>query len=240
MSTIPTELDLQSTIRPGLDILANEIVIALKKRTRFQANSKIYKPGLLLNKPEMSLLDYELMACEHNHAELGRYTFAAQDAFTDVSAVKPVIQRQVPVSALRAKPASAGDRIKTFYCNWVSKACSAGENSDNYGEAVTTDVVALLAIMERVNLGKAVAESKFLERPEEFVATGGDRDEMLKFIVRSDREQQVYDIAGKLAQNYDLPVEHTLDVFRFMIKTTIDIEVDYLRLRIDTYNNDHH
>lgn len=232
VATQHPELDLQTTIRPGLDILANEIVIALKKRTRFVSNEAVYQPGLVKEQPATSLLDYELVACERNHAELGRYTFAAQDAYTDVSGIEPIIQRAAPTSVLRAMPSGVGNRIMEFYGDWIEAACVQGDDSRTYGETVTTDVLALLAIMERVNLGKAVAESKFLDMPDKFKATEGDRDAMLAYIVRSDREEQVLKIAAQLADNYDLPAEHAVSVFRFMIDVTVDIEVDYLRLRI--------
>lgn len=232
VATPNKELDLQTTIRPGLDILANEIVIALKKRTRFVCNDAVYQPGLVQNHASTSLLQYELSACEKNHAELGRYTFAAQDAYTDVSGIEPIIKRTAPTSVLRVMPSGVGDRVMEFYADWVKAACKPGDDSNTYGETVTTDVLALLAIMERVNLGKAVAESKFLEMPDKFKATDGDRDAMLAYIVRSDREKQVLEIAAKLAENYDLPAEHVVSVFRFMIDVTVDIEVDYLRLRI--------
>ena len=74
------ELNLKLSIRPGLDILANEIVIALKKRTRFPTNGPVYSPGLVVPAPGQSLLRYELGRVESIHAELGRYTFASQKA----------------------------------------------------------------------------------------------------------------------------------------------------------------
>lgn len=226
------ELDLNSTIRPGLDILANEIVIALKKRTRFVTNKAVYEPGLVVAQPDTTLLDYELKASERLHAELGRYTFAAQDAFTDISSVKPVIKRKAPVSVLRVMPSGVGSRIKQFYHQWLMAACETGDDPLTYGECVTSDVLALLAIMERVNLGKAVAESKLLERPQDFIDTDGDRNAMLKYIVREGREKDVLQMATRLAEQYDLPAEHATSVFEFMIQTTIDIELDYLQLRI--------
>ena len=64
-------LDLKSSIRPGLDILGNEIIIALKKRSRLPANPQIYAPGLVRGQPDTSLLDYELARVERVHAELG-------------------------------------------------------------------------------------------------------------------------------------------------------------------------
>lgn len=226
------DLDLTGTIRPGLDILANEIVVALKKRTRFPRNPAVYSPGLVLNQPSISLLQHVLYRQEQCHAELERYTFAMQDAFTDISDVEPVIQRDIPKSPVLAIPSGAGPRIIKFYQEWVTLACAEGENASTYGEAVTSDVNALLAIMERVNLGKSVAEAKFLEMPQRFIDTGGDRDAMLELIVRSDREVKVLELAKNLANHYELAADHTVDVFNFMIATTIDIEVDYLRLRI--------
>ncbi|MFK7891003.1 MAG: hypothetical protein AB8B63_09345 [Granulosicoccus sp.] len=225
-------LDLAGKIRPGLDILANEIVIALKKRTRFPTNAAVYIPGLVLSQPAKSLLEVVLNDVESCHASLGRYTFAEQEAFTPISGVMSIIQREPTDSPLYPMASNAGEKIIGFYRQWLTRACVAGEDTDTYGQTATSDVDALLAIMERVNLGKPVAEAKFLEQPEAFVNTAGDRDAMLDLLVKKDREAQVLELAVNLAQRYDLPEEHAVDVFNFMIKTTIDIEIDYLRMRI--------
>jgi len=226
------QLDLASKIRPGLDILANEIVIALKKRTRFPVNAPVYEAGLVLSSPTVSLLDHALNGIEKCHAELGRYTFAAQEAFTSASDIAPVIDRPVPQSPLHPMKSDVGERIVQFYQHWINKACDAGNDTDTYGETVTADVSALLAIMERVNLGKPVAEAKYLEQPDAFNNTEGDKDAMLSLLVKKDREAKVLELAANLAKRYDLPEVHAIDTFNFMIETTIDIEIDYLRMRI--------
>ena len=226
------DLDLQGTIRPGLDILANEIVIGLKKRSRFVTNSPVYVPGLVISQPDTSLLMYELSRIEQCHAELGRYSFAAQDAYTDVSGVDNVLDRTAPESPVHQMASGVGQRIIEFYLGWIRTNCEDAVESTTYGETVTADVTALLAIMERVNLGKQVAESKFTELTDEFVATNGDRDAMLSLIVRKDRERSVIELAENLARHYDLPEEASVSVFKFMIEVTVDIEVDYLRMRL--------
>ncbi len=231
MTTHP-DLDLNKTIRPGLDILANEIVIGLKKRTRFKANTKVYEPGLVITNADISLLDYELAKVEQCHAELGRYAFATQDAFSDVSQISNVIDRTAPESPVQKMASGVGVRLIDFYRSWTSKTCPPGEDSNTFGETVTADVSALLAIMERVNLGKLVAESKLTEMPDAFIATGGDRQGMLDLIVRKDREGKVIELAEALALHYDLDKQHAVDVFKFMIEVTVDIEVDYLRMRL--------
>ena len=225
-------LDLAGTIRPGLDILANEIVIALKKRTRFVTNEPVYRGGLLASDPDISLLHHVLGRVESCHAELGRYTFAAQDAFTAVENIAPIINRPPPDSPLHAMKSEVGNQIITFYHQWTKQACEYGEDTDTYGETATSDVVALMAIMERVNLGKSVAEAKFTEQPEAFVATSGEKDGLLSLLVKKDREAQVLELADNLALRYDLPSEHVVSVFSFMISMTIDIEINYLRMRI--------
>ncbi len=231
MTTHP-DLDLNKTIRPGLDILANEIVIGLKKRTRFKVNKAVYQPGLVIDNPTISLLDYELAKIEQCHAELGRYAFATQDAFSDVSQIGNAINRQAPTSPVKKMASGVGPRLIDFYRDWIQRACPDGEDTNTFGETVTADVSALLAIMERVNLGKLVAESKFTEMPEAFIATKGDREGMLELIVRKDREGKVIELAEALASHYDLDKQHAIDVFKFMIEVTVDIEVDYLRMRL--------
>lgn len=226
------DLDLAGTIRPGLDILANEIVIALKKRTRFPQNLPIYEVGLVMGDSGHSLLEHSLGSIERSHAELGRYTFATQEAFTDVSGVVPIIKREPPRSPIRSMTTRVGPRLLDFYRGWVADACPAGDDSSTYGETVTADVAALLNIMERVNLGKPVAESKFRDHRDVMIASGGDRDTLLKYIVRADREQAVLQMADRLANRYELPAGSVRAVFAFMIETTVDIEIDYLRQRI--------
>lgn len=228
----PVDLDLARTIRPGLDILAHEIVIALKKRTRFPVNAPVYRPGLVANDERRSLLDHSLAGVERLHAELGRYTFAAQDAFSDVAQVQPIIRRAPPVNAVRVMPSRMGPRVLDFYREWLERACRDGDEPATYGETVTADVNALLSIMERVNLGKPVAESKFRELEAEFRATGGERDAMLALIVRPERETRVLELAERLAERYELRVDDGRAVFEFMIATTIDIEIDYLQQRL--------
>lgn len=227
------DLDLTGTIRPGLDILANEIVIALKKRSRFAQNPAVYRAGLVRGNPTVSLLDHTLESVERVHASLGRYTFATQDAFTDVSTVNPVILREPPTSGVHDIAVPVGSRIRDFYLQWIERSCRQGTEPDTYGETVTADTVALMAILERVNLGKPVAESKYQDLTRQFRECAGDRECMRTLLVRRDREHAVIDLAARLAERYELPADAVVPVFEFMIETTVDIELDYLEVRLD-------
>ena len=226
------DLDLEHSLRPGLDILANEIVIALKKRTRFPHNRRIYAPGLVRSHPELSLLDYELAKIERAHAELGRYTYPSQEAFTPVVDVQPVIERRRPESPILAMDSRMGPKLLDFYCNWIETGCAPGDDSDSYGETVTADVDALLCMLERVNLGKYVAESKLVAAPDAFRAAAGDHARIRSLLVHADRERQVYTLARSLADHYDFDAQQAVAVFQWMIETTIDIEIAYVERRI--------
>ena len=226
-------LDLQHSIRPGLDILANEIVISMKKRTRFKQNPEVYAAGLVYRLPTQTLLRYELGRVEQVHAELGRFSYADQEPFTDVTNVPLVIARDSPPSPIKHMRSHVGDRIIEFYTNWVSGGCEPGSDSDTFGETVTADVVALLLIMERINLGKYVAESKYLASPEPFHEAGYDRDAILDLILVKAREGQVFEIARQLAEHYEFSADAAVALFEFMVTVTKDVEVDYIRQRLD-------
>ena len=224
-------LDLDQSLRPGLDLLANELVIALKKRTRFPRNPEIYRPGLVRTAPDETLLDYELARIERLHAELGRYTFASQEAFSEVSGVEPIIVRGPPPSPIAAMASGVADRVRAFYLRWVERGCAAGSDPNTYGETVITDVEALIHMLERVNLGKFVAESKFGELEAQFREASDDVEAIKALLVRKSREEQVHELARRLASHYALEVELVQEVFTWMIGTTIDIEVAYIQMR---------
>jgi len=121
------------------------------------------------------------------------------------------------------------------HLSWISQHCEDADNPGTYGETVTADVAALLAMMERVNLGKQVAESKFIELTDDFVATGGEREAMIKLIVRKDREKKVIELSRNLASHYELEESAAVSVFEFMIDVTVDIEIDYLQMRLQEH-----
>lgn len=225
-------LDLTGALRPGLDLLANEILIALKKRSRLPHNPEVYEPGLVRAAPGATLLDHVLGRVERLHAALGRYTFASQESFTKVSEVAPVVLRAPPPRPVAPMQSGAGTKVKSFYLGWVKRGCRAGSDPNTYGETVTADVEALLCMLERVNLGKFVAESKFAELGARLRDAGDDPEAIRALLVHQGREAQVHDLARRLAAHYEFDAGQALEIFRWMIETTTDIEVAYVRMRI--------
>jgi len=225
-------LDLDGAIRPGLDILANEIIIALKKRSRFKQNLEVYRPGLVIGHPGLSLLEYELGRVEQVHAELGRYMYATQEAFTDVGRVKPVIHRTPPESPVRDIPSQAGERIIRYYRGWIEESLEPGTDSDTFGETVTADVAALQGISERITLGTYVAEYKIRQSRDAYQECSGDVERIRALVVNKERERKVLDVASQLAEHYQFDAEQARRFFQWMIEVTVDVEIHYIQERI--------
>ena len=227
------ELDLDGAIRPGLDILGNEIIIALKKRSRFKQNLEVYRPGLVLDHPELSLLEYELRRVEEVHAELGRYAYASQESFTELGPVKPIIKRPPPENPVQDIPSRVGGQIIQYYLGWIEECLEAGSDSDTFGETVTADVAALQGISERVNVGKYVAEYKFQQNPQAFRQAQGDPGALRRLVVNEEREKRVIDVGRQLAEHYGFDAEQACRIFRWKIQLTTDLEINYLQKRIE-------
>ena len=224
-------LDLEGRLRPGLDILATEIILALKKRARYKRNPEIYAPGLVIGHPHISLLQYELNRMERIHAELGRYTFASQQPFTDVGDVQLIIKRETPASPIQAFRNNIGEAVIRHYLEWIDAYLEPGSDSDTFGEVVTTDVAALLDIFERINLGMFVAESKFQSTPEAYLEAKGDEDTIRNLLVNKEREAKVIELAARLATHYEFDPDQARHVFGWMIDCTVIVEIRYLQAR---------
>lgn len=226
------DLDLQHTLRPGLDILANEIIISLKKRMRYKQNLPIYEPGLVKDHPDLSLLEYELARVEGLHAELGRYTYSDQESYTDVSKIPLIILRDAPPSPIHNIPTDMGKNTIDFYIQWIKKACPEGTDSDRFGESVTTDVANLLNLLERITLGKFVAESKFQKESEALKKTNGEYGAIENLIKHPEREDEVLRMVSQLARHYEFNEKDAIHVFEWLIHATVDVQVRYIQNRL--------
>jgi len=225
------ELDLEKELRPKLEILGNEIIISLKKRLRYKQNLEIYSPGLVVDHPKLSLLEYELGRVEEIHAELGRYTYADQEAFTDVNAANLIIKRPAPPCPIFNFPTGLGPEIVRFYIQWAMDFCKPGADSDTYGETVTADAVSLLNIYERITLGKYVAEKKYQMNTEGFRAADGAPG-IERLLVDSEREAQVIEKAAQLAGHHEFDAGQARHVFGWLIRMTLRVEVQYIIKRL--------
>ena len=229
---VDARLDLSNKLRPGLDLLGNEIIIALKKRTRFPQNLEIYVPGLVVGHPDVPLLDFELGRTERFHAELGRYAYTRYDSFSDVGDVPLVIKRPPPQSPTHNYPTGMGPEIRAHYVEWIGSGCQPGSDSDTWGESVSADVADMMDLTERITMGKSVAEYKFPSDKQAYLETCGDATRMEALLVNRERESEVIAQSRRLALMYEFDPEQAAAIFQWIIRTTIRVEIMYLQARI--------
>ena len=167
------------------------------------------------------------------HAELGRYTYSDQESYTDVTGIPLIIKRESPPSPIDNIPTGKAEAVISFYTGWIQSYCAPGTDSDTFGESVTSDVANLMNLLERITLGKFVAESKFQKEEDNFRKTGGDTDQIRTMITHPEREEQVLIMAGKLAEHYEFDVSEARKIFLWLIKTTVDVQVKYILHRME-------
>jgi len=231
-SGVDDRLDLSSKLRPGLDLLGNEIIIAQKKRSRFPQNQEIYVPGLVNGHPDVPLLDFELGRTERFHAQLGRYAYTQYDSFSDVGDVPLIIKRPPPESPTHDYPTGMGPEIRTHYLDWIKSGCQPGSDSDTWGESVSADVAVMMRLAERITMGKSVAEYKFQADQQAYLDTSGDAARVEALLVNRQRESEVIAQARRLALMYEFDPEQAASMFQWIILTTVRVEVSYLQARI--------
>ena len=103
-------LDLKSSIRPGLDILATKL-LSRSKSVRAANKSKSMR-RVWCGATGTSLLDYELARVERVHA-VGRYTYIT-GVFHRRQRCHPVIERAVPPSPIQAMASNVGPRVASI------------------------------------------------------------------------------------------------------------------------------
>ncbi len=86
-----------------------------------------------------------------------------------------------------------------------------------------------MTLMERVYQGTLVAEHKYKANPQKFHAAGLDDDDMKELLRRKEREVEIIEKVRRSAETYSLPKDKIEELFKWIIETTIQLEVDYIR-----------
>ncbi len=149
-------------IRIRLDMMADGIVSGLKNRSTFPCNYSVYVKDAveIIGEKGISFFDLALRDREISHARLGRYAFPDQFPLTcDLPEPKTHINKQIsPIKIIHID--NIKDRLLRFYIGSLDLICEKGEDKNKFGQTVDCDVQNILAINERVNSGRFVAEAK--------------------------------------------------------------------------------
>ena len=152
---------------------------------QFPLNPTIYQPGgVKIPESTLSLFDWMLREQERLQSLVRRYQSPDEYPFFPDVLQAPILQPLHYPKILHPNDVDVNADIKDRYITKVlPRICKQfgredrGESQENYGSAATCDVMCLQALSRRIHFGKFVAESKFQQETQRFVALITEKDE---------------------------------------------------------------
>jgi len=216
--------------RDKIDLFTDKIIDGIKFRQKyFPLNSIIYQKDAIPIKGRtgISLFEYSIEGLEEYHAKLGRFLFPDQRTMTNIS-IESRVERIVPASKVHKREINALKEIILVYPEFAKKLYLPGDNPEIYGETAYRDAdIASFLLSSRMCLGTEVAESKSTEDPS-ILELEKDSD-IIEKLRRPEREKLVLGKARAIARGSGLDLDVIEELFKWMISTTIKVEVEYLR-----------
>jgi len=221
------ELNLKE-LRIKLDQLTERTISRLKDRSRCKLNAKVYQKNVLpiKNRKNISFFEFALEGLENYHASLGRYKFPDQYPIFHPR-LMTAVKRKIPFSPVVKVKIDFSKEIIKFHLNSLKKFCALGDDSSVYGETVYCDADIIELLNERINLGRFIAQVKLKNG---FLLQGIKSKKQLEKRLRNlKREKEIIKKAKEIARKYTFPTKITEEYFRWIIKETIKIEIEYLK-----------
>lgn len=215
--------------RGNIDRMTNRIMPRLRDRTLFKQNLEVYQPGAIEvnGRSELSLLEYSIEGLETYHAYLGRYDYPDQFPVLGHNLPKAGVKRKVEPLSPRLE-INVTPKLIEFYKGLVNKYCEPGEDSSTYGETAYVDADIIQMMHERVHIGRKVADAKSDQDPT-LLEMSADREYIVSKLQRKDREEQILkDVRLRAGDLYHIEPDMAEEALRWMIGTTLELEVDYI------------
>ena len=213
-----------TAVRQRLTKMTDRILMRLHDRAGFPLNRAVYTPGAIAipGRRDVSLLDFAIEGLEAYHASLGRFEFPDQFALSAAGRPRsPSPDERVQIE-LREK-------LERFYVGeLLPRLCSPADDPNCYGETAYCDADLLALLHERLHVGRDVARAK-VEREPELWGVVADEDEIRERLTDRPREEAVIADAMKAAERYALDGSLVQFLFRWVIDTTLELEVEYLK-----------
>ncbi|KAE8036866.1 hypothetical protein FH972_009499 [Carpinus fangiana] len=268
LSNPSAALDLNN-IRFQLIRLEDTITFHLIERVQFPLNPTVYTTGAIpglhptfptkggsTSEGSLSLLDWNLREQERLQSLIRRYQSPDEYPFFPDALQTPILPPIQYPRILHPNDVNINAKLKEKYTNEIMPAACAQygrperpEAQENFGSAVTCDVMCLQALSRRIHFGKFVAESKFQKETDRFVALikAEDRIGIDAAITDAKVEQKVLERLRLKANTYgkdpaglaeETPVKVNADAVvsmykDYVIPLTKEVEVEYLMQRLN-------
>ena len=198
------------SIRSTLIRQEETIIFSLIERAQYRRNFDIYNPKKLnlenVYGSPLSFLEWMLIETEKLHSKVRRYTSPEEHPFFGPLLPPPVIDELdfpdllgVDKDEVNVNP----EVLRWYVEKIIRQLCNSGDD-EQHGSTVLCDINALQALSRRVHLGKFVAESKYLQSPEEYnrMVQAGDVMGILKMLTNKEVERGVIRRAFLKASQY--------------------------------------
>lgn len=248
-----TVLDLNN-IRSALVRMEETIVFALIERSQFYSSPSVYEPKKYIPEFDGSMLDWMLLELEKIHSQVRRYEAPDETPFFPDQLLPTILPptNYAKVLASYSAEINVNKEIKEFYVNDIVPkiSCQEGEQPENLGSVLTSDVECLQLISRRIHFGKFVAEAKYqgdkekykqlilskdIPGIEESITNKAVEDKILERLVIK-AESYGTDPSLKYSQNMQSKVDPQViaQLYKeYIIPLTKKVEVDYLLRRLE-------
>ena len=193
--------------------------------------------GVKIPNSSLSLFDWMLREQERLQSLVRRYESPDEYPFFPDVLQKPILQPLNYPKILHPNEVDVNKDVKERYISVVlPRVCKQfgrqdrGESLENYGSAATCDVSCLQALSRRIHFGKFVAESKFQQETEKFVALikAEDREGIDAAITNAVVERKVLERLRLKAKTYG--TDPSLDADN-QVKINVDAVVAMYKVR---------
>ncbi|CAN1146247.1 Chorismate mutase 1, chloroplastic [Linum perenne] len=161
------------SVRRSLIRQEDSIIYGLLERSQYCHNADTYNPDAFsMDDFHGSLVEYMVKETEKLHAKVGRYRSPDEHPFFPNDLPEPLLPPMQYPKVLHdiADSVNINSTIWGMYFNdLLPRLVKAGDDG-NCGSTAVCDTICVQALSKRIHYGKYVAESKFRENPNEYIA----------------------------------------------------------------------
>ncbi|WVZ68726.1 hypothetical protein U9M48_017629 [Paspalum notatum var. saurae] len=161
------------SIRHSLIRLEDSIIFGLLERAQFRYNADTYDSNAFhMDGFDGSLVEYMVRETEKLHAQVGRYKSPDEHPFFPEDLPEPRLPPMQYPTVLHpiADSININQEIWKMYFDELLPRLVKEGSDGNSGSSAVCDTTCLQALSKRIHYGKFVAEAKFQESPEAYMA----------------------------------------------------------------------
>lgn len=236
-------------LRELIDYLSKNVINSVHERSKLKRNDYLYSPISIDKKS--SFLEYALHKKEAYYASIGRYMHNLEFSITSEEPSEDSIFKGLSLKDKKiAVDIDVPDLLIKYEEKVIKPFCKEGEDNGRAGQIVDIDTNVLQNLHRRIQIGRYVADKKIKKNGElkellENYSQENDKKIIDMLIVKKREDDVILDAQKYSREKFSSSFkEEDLDLsiknlFRYIIDTTLDLEIKYLKknFAIERYKN---